>query len=835
MDVPLDVPLESRIKLKGWKMTIGKKLLSGFLSIILLICVVGYFAVHVSQQALQRSIAENSVILASEILDKIDRNIYDKIIRFRAYSKNLTLQNFVLASNREFEKLDNIQKHINDKDREWTSVQKTVTSPSMQQLINNRLSEELRRKIGFYEEQYGYKVFGELFVTNKYGANIAQTGKTSDYRQDDEQWWQNAKKDGLYVSDVKYDESAAIYSIDIGIRIDDENGNFSGVMKLVLNIEDVIAILTKLETIHIHKTAEFKLINKDGEIIYSTEEYDISSDLPAEMNSPLKHEESHLSYFIAEGDKPGEGKELFCYAYSKGYRDYKGFGWILIVEHETKEIFVPIIKLRNGIIITSLAVIILAILIGFIISRSISRPVTKIRAATIEIGRGNLDAKIEISSKDEIGMLANTFNKMTEDLQNTTASKNYFDNIIQSMMDMLFVLNPDKTIRTVNSAVQNILGYPENDLIGKDFSILEGEGEGEPISILVQEGFIGQAEKTLLAKDGKEIPVLLSGSVMRAGNGEIEAVVCVARDITERKRIEKENASLLEETKNSLDDLKQTQSYLLQSEKMASVGQLAAGVAHEINNPTGFVHSNLGSMKKYSARVLELINRYEEGLAVIKDNGSKEVTSFYEEMDELKKKLKIDFILKDFEKVITDSLEGTQRIKKIVADLKSFSRVDQAEFKRANINEGLTSTLNVVWNELKYKCTVEKNYGDLPQIYCNPGQLNQVFMNLLLNAAQALEQKGTIAISTHYVNGQTGAEQDYVEIKISDTGRGIPEDKLKRIFEPFFTTKPVGKGTGLGLSISYDIIQKHKGEISVESAVGKGTTFAIKLPVVNNP
>ena len=140
MDVPLDVPLESRIKLKGWKMTIGKKLLSGFLSIILLICVVGYFAVHVSQQALQRSIAENSVILASEILDKIDRNIYDKIIRFRAYSKNLTLQNFVLASNREFEKLDNIQKYIDDKDRQWTSAPKTAVFPFMHQLISNNLS-----------------------------------------------------------------------------------------------------------------------------------------------------------------------------------------------------------------------------------------------------------------------------------------------------------------------------------------------------------------------------------------------------------------------------------------------------------------------------------------------------------------------------------------------------------------------------------------------------------------------------------------------------------------------------------------------------------------------
>jgi len=294
-----------------------------------------------------------------------------------------------------------------------------------------------------------------------------------------------------------------------------------------------------------------------------------------------------------------------------------------------------------------------------------------------------------------------------------------------------------------------------------------------------------------------------------------------------------DNAKLFEETRNALKDLKQTQSYLLQSEKMASIGQLAAGIAHEINNPTGFVHSNLGSLNKYSNKVLELLKRYEEGLAALKDNGSEEIASFYAEMDELKKRLKIDFIINDFQKVIAESLGGTERIKKIVADLKSFSRVDQAEFKYDDINEGLKSTLNVVWNELKYKCTVEKDFGDLPQIYCNMGQINQVFMNILVNAAQAIEQKGAITISTRYVNGQSagsGTEQDYIEIKISDAGRGIPEDKLNRIFEPFFTTKPVGKGTGLGLSIAYDIIQKHKGEIKVDSEVGKGTTFTIQLP-----
>ena len=289
--------------------------------------------------------------------------------------------------------------------------------------------------------------------------------------------------------------------------------------------------------------------------------------------------------------------------------------------------------------------------------------------------------------------------------------------------------------------------------------------------------------------------------------------------------------------KEIFKQLKQTQLQLLQSEKMASVGQLAAGVAHEINNPNGFVRSNLGSLNKYINKVQELFKRYEEGLTSLQNNGSKEVLSFCEEIEEVKKKLKIDFIMKDIQKIITDSLTGTERIRKIVADLKDFSHVDQSKSNHANINEGIESTLNMVWNDIKDRCMVEKDYGDLPQLYCNQGQLNQVFMNLLLNAAQAIEEKGVITIATRYLNGSAAdntREQGYIEIKFKDTGIGIPEDVLNKVFEPFFTTRDVGKGTGLGLSVAYDIIKKHKGDISVESEVGKGTSLTIKLPLAED-
>ena len=258
---------------------------------------------------------------------------------------------------------------------------------------------------------------------------------------------------------------------------------------------------------------------------------------------------------------------------------------------------------------------------------------------------------------------------------------------------------------------------------------------------------------------------------------------------------------------------------LLQSEKMASIGQLAAGVAHEINNPIGFILSNLTSLEKYVDKLTDFISAQQEVVNTL------EGTDAVEALKEKRKKLKLDFISEDIKDLIHESLEGADRVKTIVQNLKSFSRVDQAECKLSDLNECIESTVNIVWNELKYKVSIRKDYGDIPLTRCYAQQLNQVFMNLLVNAAQSIEKQGEIGLRTWNDNGS-------ILISFSDTGSGIPEEIRNRIFEPFFTTKDVGKGTGLGLSISYDIVKKHQGEITVDSEVGKGTTFTVRIPVV---
>lgn len=300
-------------------------------------------------------------------------------------------------------------------------------------------------------------------------------------------------------------------------------------------------------------------------------------------------------------------------------------------------------------------------------------------------------------------------------------------------------------------------------------------------------------------------------------------------EIAERKRGEEELLKNNEELEKTYTDLKSAHSQILQQEKMASIGQIAAGVAHEINNPVGYIMSNLGTLRKYLDRLSEFIKVQSETIDVFKKEREGEgpaLTMSLQKTDAARKTLKVDYIMVDASNLLKESLAGSGRIKEIVQDLKSFSHVDNAEIKMHDINEGIRKTINVIWNELKYKAKVVQEYGAIPLTRCNLGNLNQVFMNILLNAVQAIEKEGTITI-------RTWSDDMHILISISDTGCGIPKEIMNKIFDPFFTTKDVGKGTGLGLSVSYDIIKKHDGEISIQSEVGKGTIFTIKIPVRN--
>jgi signal transduction histidine kinase len=290
------------------------------------------------------------------------------------------------------------------------------------------------------------------------------------------------------------------------------------------------------------------------------------------------------------------------------------------------------------------------------------------------------------------------------------------------------------------------------------------------------------------------------------------------RDLGEvNAHLEEKVAERTQELSRLLQRMEETQRQLLQSEKMAAIGQLAAGVAHEINNPIGFVHSNLISLKKYVQQLLSVIDAYERNSPA--SGPQKEV------LDKVREAADLDFVREDLPALLRESEDGLGRVTKIVRDLKDFSHVDEAEYQLTDLNAGMDSTLNVVWNELKYKAEVIRDYGDIAPVECMAAQVNQVFMNLLVNAAQAIPERGTITV-------RSGQDGGHVWMEVQDSGVGMSPEVQARIFEPFYTTKPVGKGTGLGLSLSYDIIVKrHGGRIDVTSDQGKGSTFRVTLPI----
>lgn len=291
------------------------------------------------------------------------------------------------------------------------------------------------------------------------------------------------------------------------------------------------------------------------------------------------------------------------------------------------------------------------------------------------------------------------------------------------------------------------------------------------------------------------------------------------------------NAKLADINHNLEKKVKDQTALLIQSEKMASIGILAAGVAHEINNPISYVNANLSTLKKYGREITDLMHAYDHLENSVQQSGDADLNEQLEKVRQLKANESIDFILEDLNALVDESLEGVDRVRKIVQDLKTFSRIDDTETGGIDINACLDATLNIIRNEIKYHTKVIKDYATIPEFIGCPQKISQVFMNILINAAKAIDKKGQIHICTKHIRTGRRQSDEQLVITIADNGTGIDKDVLSKIFDPFFTTKPVGEGTGLGLSISYDIIKAHGGSIQAQSETGIGTTFTIILPV----
>jgi PAS domain S-box-containing protein len=411
------------------------------------------------------------------------------------------------------------------------------------------------------------------------------------------------------------------------------------------------------------------------------------------------------------------------------------------------------------------------------------------------------------------------------------AERRRLSEAVEQSLEAIVLTDTARSIIYVNPAFTRLFGYPDQDVIGQSVELLAVEAGYGPTPRQAMEVALAQGaysgETSCRGKGGNSVPVLLNVAAVRDEHNEISGYVGTMTDLTELKRAEMEARQRMVELTHANAELRelnaklaQVQTQLMQSEKMASIGMLAAGVAHEINNPIGYIRSNLGALGNYIGNFLDLLDACERA-----EHSVPERSGVFAELEVLKGKVDFAYIRKDVAALLHESREGVERVTKIVQDLKDFSRIETEEqWTPENIHNGIDSTLNVIWNELKYKCEVVKEYGELPDIDCLPSQLNQVFMNLLVNAAQSIETRGRITI-------RSGREGERVWVEVGDTGQGIPPENIPHLFDPFFTTKPVGKGTGLGLSVSYNIVEKHHGKIEVHSEVGKGTTFRVWLPI----
>ena len=530
------------------------------------------------------------------------------------------------------------------------------------------------------------------------------------------------------------------------------------------------------------------------------------------------------------------------------------------------------------------------VLLAIFLGRAIARPLEQLQQTTQQFSANNLKARAKVFAADEVGELAVTFNKMADNilavihqLEESTQEQAQLNN--QYLQQIVERERVEERLRLIESAVVNaydgvliaeaipiepplgpkivyvnqaftrITGYSSQEAIGQTPRILQGpntqRSELDKIRAALLQHQPVTVELINYHKNGSEFWSELSIVPLADREGTLTHFVSVVRDVTERKQAEvalqeaeAHSRKQAETLAVALQKLKQAQAQLVQTEKMSSLGQMVAGVAHEINNPVNFIYGNINHAHQYLEDFLELLRLYQQ-----------HYPHPAMEIERKARAIDLEFAMEDLPKLLQSMKIGANRIQEIVLSLRNFSRLDESELKWVDIREGLDNTLLILKHRLKAsskhpEIRVVKDYGDLPRVECYPGQLNQVFMNILANAIDALEE----SVSCHLSLVGCQIRDDYISqcsipnlqieiraevvggdrlaVRIRDNGPGIPHSVSTKLFDPFFTTKPVGKGTGLGLSISYQIVvEKHSGSLKCISAPGQGAEFIIEVPI----
>ncbi len=548
-------------------MKLGQKLIIGFIWITVLVCFFAFITSHLSQTAMEQSIGKCSVVISSEILHEIDRAVYNRIEQIESMCSQSQFRRFVNQSNRHYAGKSAPDDFIHEQDTKWMSLPKDTVSTFMNELMNNELAETLNHHLSFYKHKNGYNVFSEMFVTNRYGVNVAMTNKTSDFYQADEHWWQQAKVKGVYVSDIQYDRSADVYCLDVAVRMEDEQDQFLGVTKVILNIEEIENIINNVASVSHYRKSVITLYNKDMRVIYSTGPHPV---LKSHGDSSLHRQfiKRAQQYFVA--DDANSVKKLYAHAHSCGYRNFRGLGWILIIEHDADEVFRPVANLKRTMAAVSFAVVLLVLLVAVLVTGSVNKPLAYLKNVIGQVSAEDGGINSQCRDIDEINQAAvclhnisTSLEKTREDIEKEKLTREYMKKQLDRMKDrtgqyldaagdMIVCINNDFSVRFINKKGCDVLGLYREQIIGRNW--IE-HFVPDPYKLSVEKLLSDYFEACDLDNEEIEVAVINSDGRHRvvrwhhAGiineDGKNEAVLLSGKDVTDEQQTE-EKIKMLE-------------------------------------------------------------------------------------------------------------------------------------------------------------------------------------------------------------------------------------------------------------------------------------------------
>ena len=789
-------------------MRIAEKLLIGFMAVILLMFALAMYSVSLSEESLKNAVGRNSVFIAEDMLSRLVFGAHSQLDRLRLYFKGKELFRSALSASHGKPKARNgIEASAFGAGKELPSGPKAENSGRAGGLPDRKLSSHLRRDlIEYWEREHGYGIFSEILVTNRYGTNIAQTRDASDPYHGDETWWREAQGRGFHVGEAEYDESIGEHAISLGIAVNGEGGEFLGAVKAVIPVRAFMREAFLLATRY--ETTETRVISKQGRLIYSSRPFKASEDVSD--GALYKRLKGEGGFFIA---KEGRREKLFSYACPKGDAMWEGPNWTVVLGHDVEEVLHPAFSVRRATLQISFVLIITSILIGFLISRSITRPISKLAGSVRIIGEGDFGHIVKVGTRDEFSDFADSFNRMTANLGRSRdelqKERDFSTGIIEGTPAIICGIAPDGTTMFVNPAGEGVTGYATSDIIGRKWwGVLYPAGEYGQVERLFEElekGDVRDHETVLTRKDGEKRTVAWSSVSRQDEKGITVETIWFGHDVTERTEAEDELRSAkkeVDQTNQQLEAAIERANEMALKAETASIAKsdFLANMSHEIRTPMNGVIGMTGLLLDSGLNPQQ--HQYAE---IVRNSGNSLLTIVNE--------------ILDFSKIEAGRVE-----------------LEILDFDLRRTLEDATDSLSLAAaeKELQLACLISHDVPAL--VRGDPGRLRQVLVNLAGNAIK-FAHKGEVVI-----RAAVEEEDDTsvtVRISVSDTGIGIPRDRMELLFRSFSqidasTTRKYG-GTGLGLAISKGLAEMMGGRIGAESEFGKGSTFWFTVLLEKQP